>query len=81
MLRKTMKGRCFAISRQGMYMMVPEDTKLGDYVCVLLGCDIPVVIGMRNEEMVLIGECYADMLMDGQWLQSVEDDPDIFPLR
>lgn len=81
MLRKTMKGRCIAISRQGMYMMVPEDTKLGDYICVLWGCDVPVVLGMRDEELVLVGECYVDMLMDGEWLQSVEGESHMFAIQ
>ncbi|KAK8010301.1 HET-domain-containing protein [Apiospora arundinis] len=81
MLRKTIKDRCFAISRQGMYMMVPEATKLGDYICVLWGCDIPVVLGMRDDELVLVGECYVDLLMDGQWLQSMEGDPHMFSIQ
>ncbi|KAK7981502.1 hypothetical protein PG988_003740 [Apiospora saccharicola] len=81
MLRKTMRGRCFAISRQGMYMMVPEDNALGDCIAVILGCDIPVVLGMREGELVLVGECYVDMLMDGEWLQDMEEEPATIPIR
>ncbi|KAK8127375.1 hypothetical protein PG984_008483 [Apiospora sp. TS-2023a] len=81
MLRKTMRGRCFAISRQGMYMMVPEDTELDDCIAVILGCDIPVLLGMRDGELVLVGECYVDMLMDGEWLQDMEEEPATFPIR
>lgn len=51
--------------------MVPEDATVGDYLFVLWGCDIPVVVGRRDGKLVLIGECYCDILMDGSWMSDV----------
>ena len=71
MLRRTLTGRQFAVSQQGYYLVVPEDATVGDYLCVLWGCDIPVVLGQRDGKLVLIGECYCDILMDGSWMSTV----------
>ena len=51
--------------------MVLEDATVGDYLCVLWGCDILVVLGQRDAKLVLIGECYCDTLMDGSWMSDV----------
>ena len=71
MLRRTLTGRQFAVSRQGYYLVVPEDATVGDYLSVLWGCDIPVVLGQRDGKLVLIGECYCDILMDGSWMSTM----------
>jgi hypothetical protein len=68
MLRRTMIGRKFAVSTDGLYVVVPEEATVGDKVCVIWGCDIPMVLGVREEKLVLIGECYCDALSDGSWL-------------
>jgi hypothetical protein len=74
MLRKTAVGRTFAVSnREGLYLMVPEEATLDDIVCVLWGCDIPVVLGQRGGRLVFIGECWADGLMDGKWMTVMRD--------
>ena len=71
MLRRTLTGRQFAVSQQGYYLVVPEEATVGDYLSVLWGCDIPVVLGQRDGKLVLIGECYCDILMDGSWMSTV----------
>lgn len=52
----------------GFYVVVPEEARIGDKVCVIWGCDVPMVLGMREDKLVLIGECYCDVLADGSWL-------------
>jgi hypothetical protein len=68
MLRQTLIGRAFAVTLDGFYVVVPADATIGDKVCVIHGCDVPVILGMRDDKLVLIGECYCDVLVDGGWL-------------
>lgn len=72
MLRKTLIGRAFAVTLDGFYVVVPAEATLGDKVCVIHGCDVPVVLGMRDDKLVLIGECYCDVLVDGSWLKRMD---------
>jgi hypothetical protein len=68
MLRRTLSGRKFAVSTDGLYVVVPQEATVGDKVCVIWGCDVPMVLGVREDKLVLIGECYCDALLDGSWL-------------
>ncbi|KAI9157927.1 Heterokaryon incompatibility protein [Paramyrothecium foliicola] len=73
MLEKvTATGRRFSVAKDGAFLMVPDEARVGDMVCVLWGCDIPVIIGTRNGQHVLIGECYCDLLMDGTWTEALK---------
>ncbi|KAK3357951.1 heterokaryon incompatibility protein-domain-containing protein [Lasiosphaeria hispida] len=73
-LRRTASGgKAFGLSSTGMYMMLPPGAKMGDVVCVLWGCDIPVVLGDRDGKSVLIGEVYCDLLMDGTWIDRARE--------
>ncbi|KAK0711906.1 hypothetical protein B0H67DRAFT_586545 [Lasiosphaeris hirsuta] len=73
-LRRTAQGgKAFGLSSSGMYLMLPPGAKMGDVVCVLWGCDIPVVLGDRDGKTVLIGETYCDGLMDGTWIDNARD--------
>jgi hypothetical protein len=50
--------------------IVPLETEVGDIVCVLSGCSVPVILREHEDDTVtLIGECYIngiEAVMDGQ---------------
>ena len=57
---------------------VPRRTAPGDAICVLVGCSVPVVLrkvdSSRDEDggsWTLIGECYIDGLMEGEFMEKV----------
>jgi hypothetical protein len=58
--------RQFAVSRKGAYLMVPIHTEPADSLCILHGCDVPVVLRPKGEKWEWIGECYGFGLMDGE---------------
>ena len=62
----SIKGRSFFTTADGYIGLAPMATKPDDEVCVLLGCQSPLVLrpcGDGNHEVV--GECYIDGFMEG----------------
>jgi hypothetical protein len=69
----TMERRLLVTS-QGHVGMAPERARKGDVVCVLLGCNIPVVLRKRESEdsYEFIGECYLHGFMAGEILNGLD---------
>ena len=50
----------------------PDDSKVGDLVCVLFGCSVPVVLRRTApDDYEFIGECYVHGIMDGEAVQGL----------
>jgi Heterokaryon incompatibility protein (HET) len=73
-MRPVVKGRRMIQSHKGYLGIVPGGTKIGDYICVLLGGDMPFILRPCGDHYVLIGECYIHGLMEGEALQLVEQE-------
>ncbi|KAF2840182.1 hypothetical protein M501DRAFT_1023505 [Patellaria atrata CBS 101060] len=59
------KGHAYIETGDGYVALAPPDTQVGDFLCVLLGCDVPVVLREKEPEtFIVIGECYVDGLKD-----------------
>lgn len=56
---------------------VPASTEPGDAVCILAGCTVPVVLRkttwLNNDDWVLVGECYVEGLMEGEFMKAMMD--------
>ncbi|KAJ8130179.1 hypothetical protein O1611_g3454 [Lasiodiplodia mahajangana] len=52
-----------------LFGLGPPDMANGDYVCILIGCSVPVVLRDRGQYMQLIGECYAHGKMEGEAME------------
>lgn len=64
-----MSGRSFFTTREGYIGLAPKAVKQGDQICMLLGCNSPILLrseGAGNHTVV--GECYIQGLMDGEAL-------------
>jgi hypothetical protein len=42
---------------------------VGDYIAILLGCSLPVVLRKGEEDSQLLGECYFYSLSEGELWQ------------
>jgi len=62
------KGRSLITTSDGRIGLAPSDTKLGDEICTLLGCDKPVVLRETNLTFNVVGTAYVDGLMYGDAL-------------
>jgi hypothetical protein len=68
-------------SRDGRIGMVPAKAKKGDFICVLYGCSVPVLLrhagagagagagAARCDSFSFVGECFVDGCMDGSVLE------------
>jgi hypothetical protein len=63
------KWRQFCVTSEGRVGWVPEATRAGDEICVLLGGKVPFVISdCGHGHYNLIGEAYINGIMDGEAL-------------
>ncbi|CAG8961068.1 hypothetical protein HYFRA_00002610 [Hymenoscyphus fraxineus] len=62
-----MHNKHFAVSGRGkMVCLAPADTSRGDFICLLMGCNYPVLLRRVASHYVLIGEIYVDRIMNGE---------------
>jgi len=61
-----MNRRRLIVSEKSITGLAPWDTEVGDVICVLLGCRIPVILREKNGKWELIGEAYVYGYMDGE---------------
>jgi hypothetical protein len=71
-IAEVVQGRKPFISDRGYCGLVPEHAEEGDCICILFGCDVPVVLRKCNDFYVFIGECYVNGLMDGEAIKAEE---------
>jgi hypothetical protein len=82
----------FVVTDNGSLAMVPFDTQMGDEIYILAGGNMPFVlrpseatfsppgsVGAQNPCYTLVGECYLDEAMDGQFADKLRTEAvDIF---
>jgi hypothetical protein len=64
-------GRMVCVTERGYFGLVRDRAQLGDEVCVVIGCDVPMVMrqsDLDKEKRVLVGDAFVLDLMDGQAL-------------
>lgn len=64
-------GRSFFVSGKGYLGLAPKAAKIGDFVCVQLGCDKPLIIRREGDHYLLIGDSYVYGIMNGEVMQDV----------
>ena len=61
--------RSFVTTCEGYMGLAPRNAQPGDQVCVLLGCDVPMLLRpAANSQYEVVGSCYVHGLMDGEAL-------------
>ncbi|KAH7075690.1 heterokaryon incompatibility protein-domain-containing protein [Paraphoma chrysanthemicola] len=70
-IAQMLNGRKVFIGENGYCGIVPDHTDEGDLICVLFGCDVPVVLRQEAEHFIFIGECYVLGLMYGEAITAV----------
>jgi hypothetical protein len=62
-------SRAFFISVKGYMGIGPRIVREHDMICVLPGCNVPLLIRKVDDRHVLVGECFVWGLMDGEALE------------
>jgi len=66
-------NRRLIITENGYIGLAPIHCKLGDQVCVLHGCSVPLVLREGHGVVKLVGEAYVHGLMRGEAVQLVRE--------
>jgi hypothetical protein len=77
---RTCKGRRFMATSKGYLGWAPDNiygsdedqTRKGDLIVIIFGCSTPIVIRPRGEYYEVVGEAYAQGLMDGEAMMFLE---------
>lgn len=56
LLEGALSHRRFMVSQTGYIGLVPEDAQVQDLICVLFGCDTPVILRQQDGHTLFIGE-------------------------
>jgi hypothetical protein len=78
--------------KRKIFGLVPDDADKGDYICILPGCSVPVVLREvkhvpastqdKGTHYEFVGECYAHRMMDGEAVEAITaKDYQTFELR
>lgn len=60
-------------SKKGYLGWGPPGMRTGDLVCILFGCDMPVILRKVGDHYLNIGTCFVLGIMDGQALSRLDD--------
>jgi hypothetical protein len=76
-LQKVARGRRLVVLDSGNIGLVPEEVMIGDAVCVLAGCDVPVCLRGTSiaDEWRLIGESFVYGYMDAEAVAKISEHP------
>jgi hypothetical protein len=73
-----LRDRRFIITEKGYFGLVHRYVEVGDDVCTLFGCSMPVILRKWNwEQHLFLGDCYIEGWMDGEIIESVGGEEEI----
>ena len=76
------KGRRLAVTSRGGFACVPEQSQVGDVVCVLYGGRVPYVLRpLKDGGYRILGGAYVDGMMYGKALKIKGIEDEVFVLR
>ncbi|KAK2754413.1 hypothetical protein FQN54_007057 [Arachnomyces sp. PD_36] len=70
---KYILDRRLFVSSNGEFGLAPEETEVGDVVCVPLGCPLPMILWHSREGHTVVGEAYVDGWMYGKALDLLHE--------
>jgi hypothetical protein len=70
-----LRSRRSTITEKGYFGLVHRYVDVGDDICLLFGCSVPVILRKRNcEQHLFLGDCYIEGRMNGEIIESVGEE-------
>jgi hypothetical protein len=69
-MSEVIRMRAFFISRTGYMGIGPHTIEEHDMICIVPGCNVPLLIRKVDNCLFLVGECFVWGLMDGEALEA-----------
>jgi hypothetical protein len=70
----TATSRSFFLTEKGYMGIAPRGAKLNDRICIVLGCDKPLIVRGISEYFNLVGDSYIYGMMNGEVLEEVRNE-------
>ncbi|PVH96903.1 HET-domain-containing protein [Periconia macrospinosa] len=67
------RKRSFFVTNDGHFGLAPPGTQKGDVICVLFGCEMPLIVRPMVDTYLLVGSCYIYGMMHGEMLERVDE--------
>jgi hypothetical protein len=64
-------SRSLFVSEKGYLGLASKAAQTGDFICVLLGCDKPLIIRREVNHYLLMGDSYVYGIMNGEVIREV----------
>lgn len=61
------------VTKDGYMGTAPMGAQQGDRICVLLGCNVPLLIRPEGDDFLIIGDTYIYGMMNGEVMQDVRN--------
>ena len=65
--------RSFLLTALGLMGLGPDTIQEGDMICILLGCQVPVILRPNGEHYIFLGGAYIDGYMHGRAIDDLKD--------
>jgi len=65
--------RTFFISKKGYMGIGPQALEEVNATCILLGCNVPLLLREKEDNHLLVGECFVWGLVDGEAFDGKEE--------
>jgi len=63
-------SRSFIVTNRGCMGYARQETQTGDLVCIVYGCDVPLIIRPSGDgKYVIVGDSYLYGMMSGQMVK------------
>jgi hypothetical protein len=63
----------FTTGMGGSFCLTPKPTEDGDWICILFGCPMPVILRpVEDGKLILVTDCYVEGMMHGEAIEMME---------
>jgi hypothetical protein len=72
-IRNVSDSRRLFVTNNGYMGLGPTYIEVGDLICVLFGCSVPLILRKQNDFYTVLGECFVLGLMDGEIMEALQE--------
>ncbi|KAI9691016.1 MAG: hypothetical protein M1822_008636 [Bathelium mastoideum] len=66
------RHRRLAVTIEDTFVLAPADVEIHDLVCILLDCDLPVILRRVQDHYIFLGDCYVENIMHGEITEALK---------
>ena len=72
-VQEVQKGRRICVTKGGYMGVTTHDAEKGDLLVIFQGFTMPFVLRRKDDDFLIVGDCYIHGIMDGELICTLED--------